>query len=307
MKIAITGAAGFIGSHIADAYIEQGHKVVIIDNLSTGMRENLNPKAKFIELDVNSNDINKIFSEEKFDILNHHAAQMNIRLSVENPIFDAGTNIVGSLNLYEACKNNGVKKIIFSSTGGAIYGEQDYFPADEEHPLRPCSPYGIAKLVNEKYLYYYKEIFGIDFAILRYANIYGPRQNPFGEAGVVAIFINKILTGEQPVINGNGKNTRDYVFVSDIVKANVLALENNFSGIYNLGTAKEYDVNFIFSTLKEIIGKDIPEVHGEEKLGEQKRSVCSYEKINKKYGWKPDVELIDGLKMTVDYFKKKNG
>ncbi|MFH1049685.1 MAG: NAD-dependent epimerase/dehydratase family protein [bacterium] len=304
MKIALTGGAGFIGSHIADAYLEQGHEVVIIDNLSTGRIENINPKAEFIEIDINSDKLDKIFEEEKFDIVNHQAAQIDVRISVRDPKLDAKTNILGSLNLYEACKNNGVKKIIFSSTGGAIYGEQDYFPADEEHPLRPCSPYGIAKLVNEKYLFYYKEIYGIDHVILRYANVYGPRQNPFGEAGVIAIFINKMLNGEQPVINGDGKNTRDYVYVSDIVNGNLIALNNDVSGIFNLGTSIEYDVNFIFKKLNEILDSNFTEYHGEAKLGEQKRSVISYEKIQKKFGWKPEIELIEGLSKTIDFFKK---
>lgn len=304
MKIALTGGAGFIGSHIADAYINLGHEVVIIDNLSTGRKENINPSARFIKEDINSPSIMQLFKDEKFDILNHQAAQIDVRISVKDPKFDATTNIIGSLNLYEACKESEVKKIIFSSTGGAIYGEQDYFPADEEHPLRPCSPYGIAKLVNEKYLYYYKEIYGIDYTILRYANVYGPRQNPHGEAGVVAIFINKMLNNEQPIINGDGKNTRDYVFVSDIVKGNLLALNKNLLGIFNLSTAIETDVNQIFNKLNELLGTNFKEFHGEAKIGEQKRSVCSFEKIHKAFNWSPEVNLIDGLKKTIDYFKQ---
>lgn len=303
MKIALTGGAGFIGSHIADAYIEQGHEVVIIDNLSTGRVENINPRAKFIEMDINSSKIDELFANEKFDVLNHQAAQIDVRISVSNPKFDAQTNILGSLNLYEACKNHGVKKIIFASTGGAIYGEQVHFPADEEHPLRPCSPYGIAKLVNEKYLFYYKEVYGVEHVILRYANVYGPRQNPHGEAGVVAIFINKMLKEEQAIINGDGTNTRDYVFVSDIVKGNLIALKGEASGIYNLGTSRENDVNYIFKELNKIIDCNLSEIHGDAKLGEQKRSVVSYHKILSQYGWKPDVDLKEGLNKTVDYFK----
>ena len=191
--------------------------------------ENLNPKAKLFEMDIINEKVKEIFRNEKFDMLNHHAAQMDVRFSVNNPIFDAKTNIIGGINLYESAKESGVKKIIFSSTGGAIYGEQDYFPADEEHPLRPCSPYGIAKLANEKYLYYYKDAYGIDYVALRYANVYGPRQNPHGEAGVVAIFANKMLFGKQPVINGDGLNSRDYVFVADVVRANLLALKADVS------------------------------------------------------------------------------
>jgi UDP-glucose 4-epimerase len=305
MKIAITGGAGFIGSNVADAYIELGHEVVIIDNLSTGRLENLNPKANFIRADITDNSISDIFKYEKFEILNHLAAQIDVRVSVNNPKFDALTNIVGGLNLYEAARASGVKKIIFSSTGGAIYGEQDYFPADEQHPTRPVSPYGIAKLANENYLFYYREVHGLDFAVLRYANVYGPRQNPHGEAGVVAIFINKMLSGSEPVINGDGKNSRDYVFVGDVVKANVLAINENFSGIYNVATGIESDVNFIFNTLKELTGSDCKEIHGETKAGEQRRSVCSYKKIHEKFEWKPEIDLKKGLKLTVDYFKNR--
>jgi len=305
MKIAVTGGAGFIASHIVDAYVEAGHQVVVLDNLSTGVEENINTNAKFIQIDINDNKIDKIFKEEKFDVVNHHAAQIDVRISVNNPRLDANINILGSLNLYEAAKKHGVKKIIFASTGGAIYGEQDYFPADENHPLRPCSPYGIAKLVNEKYLYYYKEVFGINHTILRYGNIYGPRQNPLGEAGVVAIFINKMLNNQQAVINGDGKNTRDYVFVNDIVRGNLLALKDNVNGIYNLSTAVEHDVNYIFRKLKELIGVDMKEVHGEAKKGEQIRSVVSYQKIKNEHGWEPLTSLDEGLKLTVDYFKSK--
>jgi UDP-glucose 4-epimerase len=303
MNILVTGGAGFIGSHIVDSYIENGHKVTVIDNLSTGKEENLNPKADFIQMDINDERVDDIFKKNKFDILNHQAAQIDVRISVDDPVFDAKTNIIGSINLYEACRKYKVKKIIYASSGGAIYGEQDYFPADEEHPLRPCSPYGITKLVNEKYLFYYKEIFGIENVILRYANVYGPRQNPFGEAGVVAIFTNKMLNNEKAVINGNGKNTRDYVYVSDVVKANFLALDDNVSGTYNIATGIEHDVNFIFNELKDLTGTSIDEIHGEAKRGEQLRSVCSYQKIFNEHNWSPEIKLDKGLKKTVDYFR----
>ncbi len=305
MKILVTGGAGFIASHIADAYINLGHDVVVIDNLTTGKKENINPRAKFYFEDINSILIDKIFKDEKFDLINHHAAQIDVRISVENPTFDAQTNIVGSLNLYEAAKKYGIKKIIFASTGGAIYGEQDYFPADEKHPTRPCSPYGIAKLANEKYLYYYKVVHGIDFVIFRYGNVYGPRQNPHGEAGVVAIFINKMLHSEQPIIYGDGRNTRDYIYVDDLVKANILALNDNFSGIYNIGTAKEHDVNYVFDYLNKLTDANLPEKHEEAKKGEQRRSVISYEKIKKLHNWQPQINFEDGLKLTVEYFKSR--
>lgn len=305
MKILITGAAGFIASHIADKYIELGNEVVIIDNLSSGKEENINPNAKFIKADINDSNILDIFQREKFDIINHHAAQMDVRVSVNDPKFDATTNILGGLNLYEAAKESGVKKIIFASSGGTVYGEQDYFPADEEHQLRPCSPYGISKLSNEKYLYYYKEVYDIDYVALRYANVYGPRQNPHGEAGVVAIFTKKMLENQKPIINGDGKNSRDYVYVEDVVDANVLALNSEVSGAYNVGTEIETDVNQIFSTLNDLTGSNCLEIHGEAKQGEQKRSVISYQKFWNLHGWKPKTDFNKGMAETVAFFKNK--
>lgn len=304
MKILITGGAGFIGSHIVDKYIETGNEVVVIDNLSTGNIKNLNPNAKFYQIDITDEKIIEIFEKEKFDVLNHQAAQIDVRISVNDPCFDAKTNIIGSLNLYEAARKTGVKKIIFASSGGAVYGEQVNFPAEETDPTEPVSPYGITKLVNEKYLNYYKLVHNIDFVALRYANVYGPRQNFLGEAGVVAIFIHKMLTNGQPVINGDGFNTRDYVYVSDVVDANLIALKEDCSGIFNIGTGIEHNVNFIFSKLKELTASQCLEVHGEPKAGEQRRSVISFKKIQNAFGWQPKVDFEKGLAMTVDYFKK---
>ncbi len=306
MKILVTGGAGFIGSQIVDAYIEKGHEVVIIDNLSSGKVENVNPSAKLYKKDINDDGINELFLDEKFDIVCHQAAQMDVRVSVDDPFFDARTNVLGSLNIYEACKNSGVKKIIFASSGGTIYGEQESFPASENHPTNPCSPYGITKLMNEKYLFYYREVCGIDFVALRYGNVYGPRQNPHGEAGVVAIFTNKMLSGGQPVINGDGKITRDYVYVGDVVRANLLALSDEMSGSYNVGTGVEIDVNYIFRELKRLTGSDCKEVHGPAKSGEQRRSVISYDKLKNNFGWMPETDFAAGLEKTVEYFKSKN-
>lgn len=307
MKILVTGGAGFIASHIADRYIAGGHDVVIIDNMSSGKKENINPNAKFINIDINDKQIIDIFRSEKFDIVNHHAAQMDVRVSVNDPKFDANTNIIGGLNIYEAAKESGVMKIIFASSGGTVYGEQDEFPACEDHHLRPCSPYGISKLANEKYLYYYREVYGIDYVALRYANVYGPRQNPHGEAGVVAIFAKKMLNNEQVIINGDGLNTRDYVFVSDVVEANYLALSNDVSGEFNVGTGIENDVNYIFRTLNILTGNKCEEIHGEAKAGEQKRSVISYSKFKKFHGWQPQINFEEGLSKTVNFFKAKAG
>jgi UDP-glucose 4-epimerase len=305
MKILVTGGAGFIGSHVVDKYIDMGHEVVIIDNMSTGKEENINPKAKFINIDITDEKIIDIFKDEKFDIINHHAAQMDVRVSVNDPKFDARTNIIGGLNLYEAAKETGVKKIIFASSGGTVYGEQEQFPAGEDHPTRPCSPYGISKLSNEKYLFYYKEVYNIDYVALRYANVYGPRQNPHGEAGVVAIFTNKLLAGEQPKINGDGKNTRDYVFADDVAKANEIALNDDVSGIFNVGTGIETDVNEIFTKLNEITNANCAEIHGPAKAGEQKRSVISFNKFNMLHSWKPMIDFNEGLHETVKFFKSK--
>ncbi len=302
MKIAITGGAGFIGSHIADEYLRHGHEVVVLDNFSTGRKENLSSDVKIYEVDINSEEIPGIFKKEKFDILSHHAAQIDVRTSVEDPRFDANVNVIGSLNLYEAARKTGVKKVIFASTGGTIYGEQNYFPADEKHPLNPICPYAVAKLVNEKYLYYYKAVHGMDYVSLRYGNVYGPRQNFRGEAGVVAIFINRMLDHKQAIINGDGKTTRDYIYISDVVNANSAALGDSASGEYNVGTAKEHDVNYIFSTIKALLGSDMKEEHGPAKAGEQRRSVISYEKISHDLGWSPEVDFFEGLKITCDYF-----
>lgn len=305
LNILVTGGAGFIASHIVDALIENGHNVTIIDNLSTGRKENINPKAKFYEKDIRD-DLSEIFEQGKFDIVNHHAAQINVRRSVNDPIYDAQINILGTLNLLQNCVKFGVKKFMFASTGGAVYGEQDYFPADENHKQQPLSPYGISKLAVEKYLYFYKEVHNLRYTILRYANIYGPRQNPLGEAGVVCIFLDKILSGQQPIINGNGEQTRDYVYVKDVVKANLLTLEEEESDVYNVGTAIETSVNELFQIINSNFNYKIKKVHGPAKPGEQMRSVITSEKLFKKFNWKPSNKLIDGLKETIDYYKKLN-
>jgi UDP-glucose 4-epimerase len=305
LNILITGGAGFIASHIADAYIAEGHNVVIVDNLSGGVLENINPKAVFYQLDIRSEKLEDVFQKEKIDIVNHHAAQIDVRRSVADPKFDASVNVLGGLNLFESARKHRIKKIIFSSTGGAIYGEQDYFPADEEHPMRPLSPYGITKLCTEKYLFFYKAVYGINHIILRYANVYGPRQNPHGEAGVVAIFCNKMLKGEKPFINGDGKQTRDYTFVGDVVKANLLALKHDGSAIYNVGTNIESDVNKLFYELRNHLNPSCPEQHAPAKAGEQQRSVISFKKIEQELGWHPTVQLDEGLRLTAEYFKKK--
>ncbi len=308
MKIIVTGGAGFIGSNIVDAFIENGHDVTVVDDLSSGSLDNLSPNAKFIKSDIRDLAIGKVFDENKFDVMVHLAAQMDVRHSVADPMFDASVNIVGTLNLLQNCIRTSVKKVVFSSTGGAIYGEQDYFPADEKHPTRPLSPYGIAKLAVEKYLFFYEAVYGMKYVVLRYANVYGPRQNPHGEAGVVAIFTSKLLVGQEPMINGDGTQTRDYTYVGDVVRANVLALNHDSSDIFNIGTAKETDVNVLYEKLCLASGSSIRAKRGPAKAGEQRRSVIDFSKARKVLNWEPKVDLDKGLRLTVEFFKtKKSG
>ena len=302
-KILITGGAGFIGSNLVDALIDQGHEVLVVDNLSTGRKENLNPKAKFFELDLTDKKLIKVFKSEKPEIVFHEAAQIDVRKSVADPVWDAKQNILSSVNLLENCKNFGVEKVIFASTGGAIYGDTDQIPRPESHLEQPISPYGIAKLTIEKYLHYYHQVFGLPYIALRYSNVYGPRQNSKGEAGVVAIFCDKLLSGQPPVIHGDGRQTRDYVYVSDVVKANLMALKSDKIGIYNIGTSIETDVNKISELIKDNIGTEIDFTHGEAKAGEQQRSCIDYGKAKNELDWKPSVNLVKGIKKTVDWFK----
>lgn len=303
MKLLVTGGAGFIGSHITDALIEKGHEVVVVDNLLMGKLENVNPKAKFVLMDIRAKEISKLFSIEKFDAIFHLAAQMDVRKSVEDPIYDADVNVLGTLNLLQNAVQHHVKKIIFASTGGAVYGEQHEFPCSEEHPTQPVSPYGITKLTVEKYLHFYSVEYGLRYVTLRLANVYGPRQNPHGEAGVVAIFTGKLLSGGEPIINGDGKQTRDYVYVGDVVEANLRALEYPENDTFNIGTGIETDVNRIFHLLNQLTNRNAEERHGPPKPGEQRRSVIDYKKAKRLLGWEPQVSLEEGLKRTVEFFK----
>ncbi len=304
-NILVTGGAGFIGSHIVDHLLAAGHRVHIVDDFSGGREENVNPAAVVHRLDIRDDGIETLFAAERFEVMVHHAAQMDVRKSVADPSFDADVNIRGFLNLMEAGRRHGLQKVIFASTGGAIYGEPDYTPQDEAHALRPLSPYGITKLCTEKYLYYYEQQYGIGYVALRYANVYGPRQNPHGEAGVVAIFTERLLSGEQPVVNGDGLQTRDYVYVGDVVRANLAALQYEASGIFNVGTGVETDVNTLFRALRDLIDPAVPERHAEGKPGEQRRSVLGFALAQKRLGWRPTVTLADGLAATVAWFRNR--
>jgi UDP-glucose 4-epimerase len=303
MKILVTGGAGFIGSHVADALVAEGHEVHVVDDLSGGFVENVSAEATLHTMDVRTEAAADLVRAQRFDAMVHHAAQMDVRRSVEDPLFDAGVNVLGFLNLMEAARATDLKKVVFASTGGAIYGEPDYVPQDEQHPIRPISPYGITKRVTELYLDFYRQIHNIEYVALRYANVYGPRQNPHGEAGVVAIFIRKMLEGENAIINGDGLQTRDYVFVGDVVRANLAALNYGQSGIFNIGTGVETNVNELFRWIRELTGSDIPETHIDPKAGEQMRSVLGTERANRDLGWMPEYSIEDGLRATVDWFR----
>lgn len=304
MKILVTGGAGFIASQIIDAYVDDGHEVIIIDNLSTGRKDNINPKATFFACDICSPEAADIVRRERPQVLNHHAAQIDVRVSVSDPAADIRTNVVGLVNLMEAARDAGVKKVILASSGGTVYGEQQVYPATEEHPTWPISPYGLNKLMSEKYLNYYRVQYGIPYVALRYANVYGPRQNPHGEAGVVAIFLNKMLASQEPVINGDGKQTRDYVYVADVVEANRLVLQEKAQGAYNVGTGQENDVVAIFRALREYTGSCCEEKHAPAKPGEQLRSSIAPERLVKELGWKVTVPFAEGMRRTALWFKE---
>jgi UDP-glucose 4-epimerase len=303
MKVLVTGGAGFIGSHIVDRLIQEGHEVVVVDNLVSGKKKNVNRKARFHKMDVLSPKLGKLLLKEKPAVISHHAAQIDVRRSVADPLFDAQVNILGLLNLLENAVKSGVRRVIFASSGGAIYGEQQTYPAPETHPTHPISPYGIAKLTGEHYLYYYQEVRGLGSTCLRYGNVYGPRQDPFGEAGVVAIFTQKMLTGEKPVINGNGQQTRDYVFVEDVVEAHSTAMHEELEGVFNVGTGRETSVNELFGHLGKLTNFSEKEVYGPEKRGELLRSVLDCGKLNKATDWEPRVGVEEGLAKTVEYFR----
>ena len=306
MRVLVTGGAGFIGSHVVDAYVAAGHDVIVVDDCSTGKRKNRNPRARFIQADIQDPAVRRLIVKEQVEVLNHHAAQMDVRRSVADPLFDARINLLGLLNILEGAREAGVKKVIFASSGGTVYGEQEAFPASEEHPTRPISPYGVSKRAGEHYLYFYSVEYGIPYIALRYANVYGPRQDPHGEAGVVAIFTLRLLSGAQPLINCDGKQTRDYVFVRDVVQANLAALQVAYTGPLNIGTGSEIDVNQLFAQLRALTNPSVPEVHGPAKSGEQRRSVLSWQRAAEVLGWRPETSLEDGLRQTVEYFRTRH-
>ena len=308
MKVLVTGGAGFIGSHVADAFIRAGHAVAVVDDLSTGSRACLPPQAAFHEVDIRSPRLADVFAAERPDAVAHLAAQASVGRSVADPAFDASVNIGGGINLLDCCRRFGVRRMIYSSSGGAGYGDTDVIPTPEDHPTRPASPYGISKVAMEQYVETWGSMWGMSGISLRYANVYGPRQNPHGEAGVVAIFSGRLLAGEPPVINGDGLQTRDYVHVSDVAEANLLALERrDVSGPLNIGTGIETNVVAICDALRKAAGSSPEPVHAPGKPGEQRRSCLSPKLAERMLGWRPKVRLTEGLAQTLDYFRKEAG
>jgi UDP-glucose 4-epimerase len=306
VKVLVTGGAGFIGSHVCDVFVGAGHEVLALDNLSSGRRENLDPRVRLAVMDIRSPEAAELIRSERPQVLCHLAAQMDVRRSVEDPRFDAEANILGLLNLLEAARVAGVKKVLFSSTGGAIYGEQDAFPALEDHAKRPVSPYGVSKAAGELYLGYYRAQYGLPYVALRYANVYGPRQNPHGEAGVVAIFCQRLVAGRECTIYGDGGQTRDFVFGLDVARANLLAFESDFVGAINIGTGVETDINHLYALLADTAGSSLPVAHAPGKPGEQRRSCIHSGLAQKALGWQPSVTLAEGLKRTVEYFRSRS-
>jgi len=305
MKVLVTGGAGFIGSHVVDALVAAGHDVVVVDDLSTGHRENLNPNARFVELDVTDPRLVELIRDERPAAVSHHAAQMDVRRSVADPLFDARTNILGTINLLEGARRANVRRVLFVSSGGAVYGEQEIFPAPETHPTNPVSPYGVSKRAGELYAFFYQAEYHIPFVALRYANVYGPRQDPHGEAGVVAIFTGRMLRGEPVTVNGDGRQTRDYVYVEDVARANLLALASRATGPFNVGTGIETDVNTLARLLLAAAGSRSEIRHGEAKPGEQRRSVVDARRAAAELGWRPEVTLEEGLRRTVAWFRQR--
>lgn len=304
-KILVTGGAGFIGSHVVDLFLEKGYEVAILDDLSTGRESNLDPRAKFYKMDIRSPEVREVFEAERPDYISHHAAQMDVRRSVAQPLFDADVNILGSINLIERAKEFGVKRFVYISTGGAVYGEPEYVPCDEAHPINPICQYGASKHTVEHYLFMYHVNYGLDYTVLRYPNVYGPRQDPHGEAGVVAIFTGKMLAGEPVTINGDGEQTRDFVYVGDCAYANYLAVTvEHQPGIFNIGWGRPTSVNDIFNTLAKVTGYPHAASFGPAKVGETRHIYLDAAKAKRELGWSPTLSLEDGLERTVAYFRE---
>ncbi len=301
MKILVTGGAGFIASQVVDAYIEAGHDVHIVDNLTTGRQRNVNPAATFHKMDLrDASALEELIAREQPEVINHHAAQIDVRRSVADPVYDAEVNVLGSLRLLEAARRHNVNKIIYISSGGACYGEPLYLPCDEEHPVQPLSGYGVSKHTVEHYLFLYRENYGLDYTVLRYGNVYGPRQDPLGEAGVVAIFSYQLLRGEPAAIYGSGEQARDFVFVGDCVAANVQVLQLGGGRIFNIGSGEEISINRLFRTMSSIVGYPGEPRYEAAKVGETFRIFLDISRARAELGWEPRVSLEQGLRQTIE-------
>ncbi|CAO81320.1 NAD-dependent epimerase/dehydratase family protein [Candidatus Cloacimonas acidaminovorans] len=308
MKILVTGGAGFIGSNVADAYLQAGHEVVIVDNLVTGNRRNINPKAIFYEMDICDESLSEVFAKEKPDMVNHHSAQISVPLSIENPLLDVINNVYGWVNVLQNCVRTGVKKVIYISSGGAIYGEAEEYPTSEKYNPKPLSIYAINKSVGEDYLYFYRHQYGLNYTVLRYANVYGPRQISQGEAGVVSLFTEKLLKGEIPTVyrydNEPDGMIRDYVYVGDVVQANLLALERGEGEVFNIGTSIPTTTKDLYYAIAKQLGINREPYYGPARKGDLHRSLLSCEKAKKVLGWKPETGLSEGISQVIKYFKE---
>jgi UDP-glucose 4-epimerase len=305
MKVLVTGGAGFIASHVVDRFLASGHEVVIVDNLASGFRENINPRARFYELDIRDEEgIETLFAREQPEVVNHHAAQMDVRKSTYIPMEDAAINILGTLNLILAGLRHGLKQFVYASSGGASYGEPQYMPVDEAHPINPICQYGISKHTVEHYLYLYQHNYGLNSVVLRYPNLYGPRQTPHGEAGVVAIFSGLLLAGKQPTIFGDGSKTRDYCYIDDVVAANLLVLGREGHAIFNLGTGLPTTDLAVFEAVRDAVGIDMEPNFAPPRLGEIQHIALSPAKAERELGWRAQVPFAEGVRRTVEYNRR---
>lgn len=307
MKVMVTGGAGFIGSNLVDRLIDEGHAVVVVDDLSTGREKNLHPEAVFYRQDIRDESLEAVFANEGVEAIFHLAAQMDVRKSVADPVYDARVNILGTINLLESALKHGLKRFVYASTGGAVYGEPRFMPVTEDHPINPDCQYGISKHTVEHYLYVYNRLRGLNWTALRYPNVYGPRQNPHGEAGVVAIFIQLLSSGRQCTIFGDGSKTRDYVYIDDVVEANIIALERGDNACYNLGWGTEVSDFTIFDTVRASLGLEDEPRYEDVRAGEIFHICLEASKIRKQLGWAPKVSLEDGVARTIEWYRRTGG
>ncbi len=306
MNILVTGGAGFIGSNIVDTLISLGHRTTVIDNLSTGKLEYVNQRSNFYKIDLKSNRVKEVLKQENINYAIHHAAQIDVQKSINDPIFDAQNNIIGTLNLLQSCVQAGVNKVVYASSA-ALYGQPDYLPIDEKHPVKAMSPYGISKHTPEHYLRMFKEIYNLNYTILRYSNVYGPRQDSTGEGGVVSIFVDRMLNGQAPIIYGDGEQTRDFIYVDDIVSANIVALSNGNGELVNISYNVRNSINSLYKSINNILGSNLKPIYKKEREGDIKNSVMDNSRAKKILNWQPEYDLKTGLSKTIKYYAQARG